>query len=306
MPAGAAAVTEVYVDLLFLINAGMDCLCLCLAARILHIRLSVGRLLLGSALGGAYAVLALFINTDALPVSTLIFDVGFCLVMCAVVFAKKGLSIWRFLTQCGLFLVTSMLLGGVMTALFELLNRAGVDEWLGSSQGGEDGFSSFLFAALVGVGGLVTLWGSRRIRRSGSIRACRVTVELDGRAVTLDGMVDSGNLLRDPIGGTCVIPVDNERARAILSPALCDALDRSVEGVPDLAALPEARRIRLIPTHTASGHGLLWAILPDHVTLAPAEGEAREVAALIAPTSLARASDADAVPIEALVPAELL
>lgn len=297
-------VTEVYVDLLFLINAGMDCLCLCLTARLLHIRLSIGRLLLGSALGGGYAVLALFISTDALPISSLLLDVGFCLIMCAVVFARKGLSIGRFLAQCGLFLVTSMLLGGVMTALFELLNRAGVDEWLGSS--GEDGMTSFLFAALVGIGGLVTLWGSRRIRRSGTIRACRVTVELDGHSVTLDGMVDSGNLLRDPIGGACVIPVDSAQVRDILSPALCEALDRPTEGISNLSTLPEARRIRLIPTHTASGDGLLWAILPDRVLLSPTHGEEREVAALVAPTSLSRASDADTVPVEALVPAELL
>ena len=297
-------VTEVYVDLLFLINAGMDCLCLCLTARILHIRLSIGRLLAGSALGGGYAVLALFLNTDILPFFTLLLDVGFCLVMCAVVFVKKGLSVGRFIAQCGLFLVTSMLLGGVMTALFELLNRAGVDEWLGS--GGEDGLTSFLFAALVGIGGLVTLWGSRRIRRSGAIRACRVTVELDGQCVTLEGMVDSGNLLRDPIGGTCVIAVDSDRLCRILSPTLCEVIRQSAEGIPDLSSLPEARRIRLIPTHTANGEGLLWAILPDRVLLSPAHGDAREVAALVAPTALSRASDADTLPVEALVPAELL
>ncbi|MBQ5725514.1 MAG: sigma-E processing peptidase SpoIIGA, partial [Clostridia bacterium] len=36
---------DVYVDVLFLINAGMDCLCLSLAARLLHHPMSLWRLL---------------------------------------------------------------------------------------------------------------------------------------------------------------------------------------------------------------------------------------------------------------------
>lgn len=54
--------TDVYGDILFLINAGMDCLSCLLTARLLRRHIRGGRLALASLLGGVYAVAALFVN----------------------------------------------------------------------------------------------------------------------------------------------------------------------------------------------------------------------------------------------------
>ena len=64
----------VYVDLYFLINFSMDFLCFFLTSKLLSAKLSFGRTLVASTLGGIYANLALF-----LPVSvffSLVIDMG--------------------------------------------------------------------------------------------------------------------------------------------------------------------------------------------------------------------------------------
>ena len=178
---------EVYADLLFLINAGMDGLCFCLTGRLLHHRLSPWRVLLGAVIGGLYAVMALLL--EAGQAVALLFDVAVCLVMCAI--GKN-----RFFLSVAVYFVLSMVLGGVMTALYNLLNRIGFAE---SLPDGEDGIGTWLFALLALVGSGITLWGGRFFRRLAAVRHCRVTVELEGLQVELEGMVDTGNLLKDPL-----------------------------------------------------------------------------------------------------------
>lgn len=287
---------EVYGDLLFFINAGMDALCLSLTSRVLHRRSAAWRVLLAAAIGGVYAVLSLFwtVGTGL----SLLLDAGMCLCMCAVAFAGRGTGgIGRFFLTSGVYFLLSMVLGGVMTALYHLLNRIGADTWF---SGGEEGLGTWLFALLALLGGGITLWGSRIFHRAGSVRECMLVAEMDGRRVTLLGMVDTGNLLRDPMSGRVVVCVDRRSLAPLLSPALTRAMEGG--GMDALSASADARRIRLIPARAATGDGMLFGVTPDRLTLSfsvKGREESREVDAILAATD--ELSDA-----QALVPAELL
>ncbi len=300
---------EVYADLLFLINAGMDGLCFLLTGKLLHRRPSPGRLLAGAALGGIYAVVALLMNVGQAPAFAL--DVAVCFLMCLMVFGVRGRGGLRRL--CGataLYVAVSMVMGGVMTALFHWLNRTGLTEHLPR---GEEGLGTWLFVGLSLAGGVISLWGGRLARRSAAVRSCRVTVEMNGRRVELVGLVDTGNLLRDPIGGRPVICADIDALAPILSPTLLAVLRG---GGPDLSALsgdPDAHRVRIIPAGGATGDGILPGVRPDRVVLT-VEGDGRrsratrEVDAVIAATALRTTGSVTADPTgaEALVPAELV
>ena len=144
----------VYVDLLFMINFSMDFLCFFLTARILALPLSLPRTLLASALGGIYSDIALFITLGALP--SLLLDIFVCVLICAIAFLKKGE-----LSSLPLYIIVyfaiSMALGGFMTAIFNLLNKADIPLESGAS----DGISVWAFAALAAVSGLLTFFGGR-------------------------------------------------------------------------------------------------------------------------------------------------
>ncbi len=292
---------EVYADLLFLINAGMDGLCLLLTGRLLHRRVRPWRVVIGAILGGVYAVAALLLP-DMGQALSLLADVGMCLIMCGAVFGEKRRGgIKRLLWAAGVYFLLSMALGGIMTALYHLLNRAGFASLLSAlSDGGGDGLGSWLFLLLVPVGGAISLWGGRLVRRSRAMGVCTVTVELDGRRVTLRGLVDSGNLLRDPVGGRVVICAEGEALGAILSPALAAVLGgRSPQAVTLSPA--DARRVRVIPAGTATGAGILYGFLPDGITVtAEGERDGREVDAVVAVTDIPTEG------VEALIPSELM
>lgn len=294
----------VYADILFFINAGMDYLCFCLTARLLHRPLSLPRAALGAAVGGVYAVLALLITAGR--IAALCVDVGVCLLMCVLVFGSGRTRARGILICTGVYLLTSMILGGVMTALYTLGNRAGLSELLPT---GEDGLSAWLFALLALSGGVVTLWGGRIFHRSGSVSACRVTVEIDGQTVTFDGMVDSGNLLRDPIGGRPVIVVDRGAVSRILPTDLCSAIHSENPFSSITAEVATKRGIRFIPTATATGETILVALSPDRLSLTVDTPHGERTApsdALIAVTSLPPPKGPEGHRYDALVPSELI
>ena len=121
-----------------------------------------------------------------------------------------------------------------------------------------------------------------------------MTVCWGERRVTLEGMVDTGNLLRDPMSGKPVICVHAEAIADLLPPTLWDALTQG--GDPTQLEPLAARRLRVIPLVTAAGEGLLYGFLPDGVTLNTGK-ENTPVEAVIALTSLSKT--------QALVPGEL-
>ena len=291
---------EVYADLLFLINAAMDGLCLLLTGKLLHRRVKTWRVALAAALGGVYAVAVLFPDMGA--GLSLLLDLAMCLAMCGITFGGRGGGGIRGLfSAVGVYFLLSMALGGIMTALYHLLNRAGWVSLLSELTGaGGDGLGSWLFLLLALVGGGLSLWGGRLSRRAGRISFCTVQVELDGRQVVLRGMVDSGNLLRDPMGGRAVICADAHGLGDFLPSSHMEMMKGATSTVPHLSS-SDAKRVRIIPAGTATGNGILYGFLPDRILLtAEGSGIQREVDAVVAVTPIPTNG------VEALVPSDLI
>ena len=275
--------TEVYADLLFLVNFSMDYLCAYLTASLLRRRAVPWRLLTASVLGGIYAVAALF-----LPLSrggALLADVAVCVLMCVLLFYERGAPLRFFAAACPLFVGVSMAMGGMMTALFQLLNR--LDLPTEALRREQDGLSAWVFALLAGISTFAGMRGSRLLCRSAVRRYARLSVTLGTRTVELQALLDSGNLCRDPISGRAVIFIDPLSARTLIG-----------EGGGTDADI--ARRFRLIPMETVAGKRLQKAYLPDRVCLTDSGGS-HTVDALIAPAETLRGAGA----YQAIVSAEL-
>ncbi len=283
----------VYADVYFLINFSMDFLCLFLCAKLLAIPFFFGRALISAALGGLYAILALFLELTPLP--SLLVDMAVCALLCAVAFFRWG-QVRLSLISTPVFLAVSMLLGGVMTSLFYLLNRLN----LPLSDLKPDGLSAWGFAILAAISGLITYLSERFFRRRTAARRATLSVTLFGRTVTLSALCDSGNLLRDPLNGKRCIVVDADACHALVSPLLCEAAKRGKAPPHDL---PRGlfERIRLIPTHTATGEALLIALRVDEIQICT-DKSPYTVDALIALSALQGRADG----ASALIPSELL
>ena len=281
----------VYVDLFFMINFSMDFLCFFLTCQLLSVRFRTGRVICASALGGIYACAVLFIEVGS--VGAILIDIVMCALMCAVAFVGTA----PLFSSTAVYVAVSMTLGGFMTAIFSLLNKA--DLPLGSAQ--EDGISAWALAILAAVSAIVTYLGGRFFKKRVSRKYANVRIQMGEKQVTLKAFCDSGNLLRDPITSRPCIVADIDALGDLIPEPIAEvARGASVAQFSSLGA-DDARRMRLIPTRTATDDSMLVAMRMDGIFIEEDTG-AKELDALLALSSTGN-FDGDC---QALLPVSLL
>ncbi len=251
----------VYIDLYFLINTSMDLICFFLTSRLLVHKFSSMRCVLAAALGGAYACIALFLPFGG--IWGLLVDFAACFLICSVAVLRRR-EVRQTAEYALVFTACSVVLGGIMTVLFSLFNRIGLDKLLAGEdvQNGGDGGAVWLFALFAGISAVISLFGGKIFRRKSSRQYGRVEIKFCDEKIILSAFCDSGNLLREPISGAMCIIVDKERVAPKLPQNVCKILDGRLGEAYGIES-----KVRVIPTHTVGGEGLLYALRPERVRL---------------------------------------
>lgn len=286
----------VYVDLFFMINFSMDFLCLFLTSKILHRQLPLWRALAAAALGGVYADVALLFPLDKLL--SVLTDLSVCVIMCAVVFHRKK-KIKSLPLYILVFVAVSMALGGFMTALFHFFNRTSLFQ--GAKNVQSDGISVWIFALLAIISAAITLIGGRFFTGRAAQKNAEIQVKYGGRSTCLRAMTDTGNLLQEPVSGRLCIVADLRAMSAVLPQEMIRAARSGNPSAMQRIPPEHVKHVRLIPTHTASGEGMLLGVRMERITVKTEQGS-REVDAMIALADLGKRADGN----EALLPARLL
>ncbi len=225
---GGGNLSVIYADTLFLVNFSLDFLALYISGRSLATPIYPLRLAAAAAIGAGYATLSVIFTLPGIP--GFIVFAAFALIMCFIAFRQNVIR------SSVVFTATSMGLGGMISVLCRLLRISGL-----KLQGQSDAPVLLLFA---GISGILSL-AYTRLRRAAR-REVEVLVEFHGtRKLRL--LSDSGNLLVEPISG---IPVVIVKPSALgLSSALSPG------------NLPEGMKIRVIPSESVNGSGLLYGFL---------------------------------------------
>ncbi len=286
---------DVYIDILFLINFSMDYICIYICSKVLHRRMSPPRMIAAAAIGGIWSVISLFLPTSS-PWE-LILDCAVGLLLCIIVYAERGRGLSSLLSSSLLFIGVSMMMGGCMTAIFNLLNKLEIPiENIDS-----DSISTYIFAFLAAIGAIISLRSGQVISKRSNIKECRLYVRLCGIDLEFSGFCDSGNLVKDPISGRAVIFLEREIIEKKMS---LKFIDEFVEGKLDTNA--PCRDLRFISLKTASGSSMAVCIRPEGVII---EFENRKgkisrhkTDALISPIAIGEAAQG----YSAIIPAEIL
>lgn len=167
------------------------------------------------------------------------------------------------------------------TLLFAFLGAAGAGfTVLGISQLGL-GISVGVFVGFCLMAGLAPhIWTELTTRASNAAHRWRVRLEMGGRSLCLDGLVDTGHQLRAPLTGQPVLLVAASDLAPLLGAGVVERLAGSMLDWDELPA-PWRGRVRSIPYQTVSGEGLLPAFRPDGVWLQRGESPWQPVEALI-------------------------
>ncbi len=245
-----------YADTLFLSNFVMNLLALSLTGAVMHVKYKKSRLLLSSALGGIYAVLAVILSFPG----ALHITVGVLLSLLLVLISFGGAGGKGFFVRAfALFYFSSVLLGGGIEALFSLLE--------GSFGMRTDAILRPADAVLViGFLAYFLLRGITRLLGGGSLpHSVSVHIAYGDRSVTVPLLTDSGCQLTDPISGKSAILVSAAALRTVLPREVLSAAEEKRVGMPRSHSL--AGRCRLLPMASVGGERLLLAFRPDDVTL---------------------------------------
>lgn len=254
----------IYGDILMVINFSMDFLSLYITSKLLHIKPSQFKLTLSAVTGALYALLILFFNPNASV--NFIFSIITAFLLSFIAFGKQTTK--NIIKNTCVFFVVNFALGGGITAICNTLNI-----WKNSRNimingtfdvlYGDLPFGLLIFLAI--LCGAFSFLSGKIIRKKNTQKDCELTITLNKQSVTLKGLIDSGNLLKEPISGKPVIIATFNSLRKIIPPELFDLLKNKTPNIP--YNCQAVSRIRIIPTSTVNDKGVLLGIFPDSVTL---------------------------------------
>ncbi len=248
--------TVVYLDSLFLLNLGLDALLLSAARRLSRSGGSWGRTLSAALLGALYAVGVFLLPWPWLehPVTRLACSAGMA----------RLCSSRRTGALLGVFLLLSLSLAGAVV----LMAAAGLGR-MSQSSGFPSSAADARLLLLCAAGEYLLCCAVAALKRRGSSACVPVLLRCEGRTVLLRALVDSGNLLRDPVSRAPVLVVSPEWAAALFPPGLCPTAEelRHPEAVlKRLVSRWEPGRLRLLPFQAVgSAQGLLLAVRLDRL-----------------------------------------
>lgn len=266
------AVTVIYVDTLFLLNALVDYLLLLCSARLAGEPLSRLRFALGAALGGSYAV-AIFLPGLGFLEHPLCRLAAAALMVLAAFGGSRRLG-----RQTAIFFALSCAFAGGVLAV-SLLGGQGLSLNRGVVYSGMDLKIVLLSAA--GCYAALSLLLQKVVKHTsftGELK--QVRLELGERAVELTALTDTGNTLTDPVTGRGVMVAEGARLGPLFPP----------EGRPDSQALRDPAgalerltgaggRFRLLPYRSVGvDRGLLLAVRVDRAVVDGADRGAMVVA----------------------------
>ena len=250
-----------YIDVFFLINFTIDILSAHFSAKFLHIKTSVPRLVFIGVIGALAAVSDIFLpSVFGLKI---INSIGFLSLMTLIISKKCGIG--RRIKFAISFLIFCMTLAGIVYFCYSMLDRllAGYpsEELAEAENRGALLFSLIILIAIGVFKLLIMLFSGAK-----GVKNVRIRIEIEGRTAETDALVDSGNLVKDPMNMYPVLFVKQSFARTflpqnILELSSLDKLERSYK-----------KRVRLIPVTRSGSTHVLTGVRVDRVSLISKRG----------------------------------
>lgn len=245
-------------------NFVINFLLLLATGKIVRLQLKSKRIMAGAFVGAVYSVMMFFPNVS--PLYSAVSKFAVSMVLVASAFKIKRIK--TFMKTVTVFYGVSFVFGAVCIGIF-YLTGAGKGTMISN---GVFYFtlpwrvlmiSSFVSYCLIRF-----MWRTQKANKLRTYK--KVEISLLGKTVHLSGLVDTGNMLCDPLSQTPVIIAQFEKLR----PLLPDKFQRAYVGSsPEGLMLADTgeemeSRLRLIPfSSLGSSKGLLIGFKPDKITI---------------------------------------
>ncbi|MBR2474535.1 MAG: sigma-E processing peptidase SpoIIGA [Clostridia bacterium] len=279
----------IYADILFLIDVSMDFLALYVTAFFLKIKFKSGNCILAAALGAIYSVISVIFGVDSV-----IAAVAVSVVMCVIAYYGNGTK--TVLKSILFFYIVNMLLGGVMTAIFNVFNTItdGNTELLiyGEHNTVSDNMPFIVFIACFAAILLIFKLIKRIITASPSKVNRSVYITVGAKTERITAIEDSGNRVVEPISCEPIIFLKQAAVERLGGQRLLSALKMKDEFLNGR----DRHKYRVVFYQTVSGSDMCVCFKPDKIRI-----DGKEASAWIA---IGRSINKEG--IDGIVPSSLL
>lgn len=251
----------IYLDIVFFENIAMNYLILFATAIIAKVKIKPFKLLLSSGFGGLYSII-----TYIIPLGNFMSIILKILVSIIIVkIAFNPLKIKFLLKEIVLFYLVSFTFGGAAFMLLYFINPENII----SENGVLIGTYPLKVALLgAGIGAIIIISVAVIIkdRLSQKSMLCDIEIFYQGKTEKVRSMIDTGNLLQEPITKKDVIIVEKCSLKNLLDNDILDNIDNIVSGKwldkPGIYSY----KFKIIPfSSLGNQNGILLGFKPDYV-----------------------------------------
>ena len=241
----------------------MNYIILFATAVINKVEIKLIRILLSSILGSIYAVVS---YTNILSNFTgVIIKILLSIAMIYIAFKKEGVK--RFIKQLLIFYLATFTFGGVAFALLyfvkpgEILIENGI--YIGTYP-----IKIALLGGIVGFVIITIAFNLIKGKLSKNDMFCNIHVYINSKRKDMISMIDTGNLLKEPITGMPVVIVEKEELIDIIPMEILNNIDKIINGdIDDIKNIEQyISKFRVIPFNSlGKQNGLLLGIKADKI-----------------------------------------
>ena len=253
----------IYLDVVFIENICMNSIILFATGLVTKTKCKLIRTVISGTLGSLY-VIARFVSNNAIY-SNIFMQVALAIAMIHIAFTPSSLKhAFKYII---IFYLTSCVFGGCAFALLYYIRPQDILYNNGQLIGTYPIKITFL-GAMIGLIILNIAFKLIKNRLSKNDMFCDVHIEYNGKAVNVHAIIDSGNLLKEPITGASVIVVEKKKLEEIIENSILDNLQNIISGEYGFLNEEYASRFRLIPfSSLGMQNGMLLGFKPDLVTI---------------------------------------
>lgn len=252
----------VYIDIIFLENLFMNCIILFATAIILKNPIKILRILTSSIIGSTYAII---IYISKLQIYSNIF-VKIALSAVMVYVAFNPAKVKSFLKGIMIFYLTSFTFGGVTFALLYFVKPQNISFQNGVLIGISP-IKIIITGGLIGFIIITISFKNIKGKLTKKDMICDIKIIQKDKTKQIKAIIDTGNLLTDPITKAPIIIVEKDKLMDIFPKNILENIINFIEG-KDVEMGEYLSKIRIIPFKSlGKENGLLLGIKVDGVII---------------------------------------
>ena len=255
----------IYIDIIIVENLIMNYIILYATGIISKNKISYIRIFFASLIGAIYAISEYILKINIY--SNIFLKMILSIIMIYVAFYPQNAK--NMCKQLVLFYVTTFTFGRIATYLIYVLKPQNIIIKNGMYVGTYV-LKVIFIGAIVGTIILAIAFKMAKNKLTKKDMICKVKIKLNGKEETVEAMVDTGNMLKEPITGTPVVVVERTSLYELLPKEILNNTESILGG--DFEKIPEeikneyVPKLKLIPfASLGKQNGMLVGIKPEKI-----------------------------------------